>query len=251
MGIPKLRAPVVLVHGLMGFDCLRLGKLVLADYFPGAPEILGGAGVRFRVARLSPVGSVADRANQLKALINRAYPREPVHVIGHSMGGLDARYMISRLGMAGRVLSLTTLGTPHRGSSVADWSLKRVRPLVRPALDCFGLRCQAIQDLTVASCRRFNDEVPDSPRVRYFSVAARLRRGWGSPQWQLPARLLYRTEGPNDGVVSVASARYGESFDEWDGDHLTLVNWKHPSHRDESGGLPRYVRMLGRLADAE
>jgi triacylglycerol lipase len=251
MGIPKLRAPVVLVHGLMGFDCLRVGKLVLADYFPGAPEILGGAGVRFRVARLSPVGGIAERADQLKALIERAFPKESVHVIGHSMGGLDARYMISRLGMASRVLSLTTLGTPHRGSSLADWGMKRIGPLVRPALDCLGLTYQAFQDLTVASCRRFNDEVPDAPGVRYFSVAARLRQGWGSPQWQLPARILGRAEGPNDGVVSVASARYGEAFDEWDGDHLTLVNWRHPSHRDDPADLPRYARVLRRLADAE
>jgi triacylglycerol esterase/lipase EstA (alpha/beta hydrolase family) len=36
------------------------------------------------------------------------------------MGGLDARYAISLLGLARRVASLTTIGTPHRGTPVGD-----------------------------------------------------------------------------------------------------------------------------------
>ena len=51
------------------------------------------------------------------------------------MGGLDARYLISRLGMADRVLSLTTLGTPHRGTSFADWGVSRLQRYLRPLLE--------------------------------------------------------------------------------------------------------------------
>jgi len=36
-----------------------------------------------------------------------------VHLFAHSMGGLDARHMITHLGMANRVRTLTTIGTPH------------------------------------------------------------------------------------------------------------------------------------------
>ena len=72
---------------------------------------------------LSPTGGVADRAQQLKDFIDRVSPAEPVHLFAHSMGGLDARYMISCLGMAQRVLTLTTLGTPHRGTAFADWGI--------------------------------------------------------------------------------------------------------------------------------
>lgn len=42
-----------------------------------------------------------------------------VNVIAHSMGGLDARYLISALGET-RVASLTTISTPHAGSRVAN-----------------------------------------------------------------------------------------------------------------------------------
>ncbi len=42
-----------------------------------------------------------------------------VHVIGHSLGGLIARYYVQRLGGDDRVDTLVTLGTPHLGSQIA------------------------------------------------------------------------------------------------------------------------------------
>jgi triacylglycerol lipase len=241
------------VHGLLGFDRLSVAGRVVADYFCGVPELLRKAGNRVFVARLSPTAGIADRAAQLKSLIDREAPDEPVHVVGHSMGGLDARYMISRLGMAGRVLSLTTLGTPHRGSPFADWGVKRFRSLACPLFDFVGLSYQAFLDLTVDSCRRFNDEVPDAPGVRYFSVAGRLGHEPRPWYWQLPSLVVDRFEGENDGVVSTSSARWGEAFEVWDGDHIALVNWRHPttsSCADDAGCLPRYTALVRRLATA-
>src|SRR4051812_1188659 len=108
MLVPRLKAPIVLAHGLFGFDRLGVGPVGI-DYFPGIPAALRAAGNRVLVPRVRPMGGIADRAAQLKAFLDREAPGEPIHVFGHSMGGLDSRYMISCLGMAGRVLSLTTL----------------------------------------------------------------------------------------------------------------------------------------------
>lgn len=44
-----------------------------------------------------------------------------VHIVGHSLGGLMARYYVQRLGGDARVDTLVTLGTPHRGSLVAHF----------------------------------------------------------------------------------------------------------------------------------
>ena len=66
------------------------------------------------------------------------------------------------------------------------------------------------------------------PGVRYFSVAGQLRRSWRTPNWWLPGRVVERAEGPNDGVVSVASAAWGETRAVWDADHMDLVNWPRP-----------------------
>jgi triacylglycerol lipase len=116
----------------------------------------------------------------------------------------------------------------------------------------FGVSYQAFEDLTVARCRTFNEQTPDAPGVRYFSVAGRFKFNWESLHWGLPASIVDQAEGPNDGVVSVASARYGESFEVWDGDHMNLINWNSklvPALGRGSDRTPDYVRLVQRLAD--
>ncbi|MFC5723884.1 esterase/lipase family protein [Streptomyces gamaensis] len=62
--------------------------------------------------------------------------RERVDIVGHSLGGLIARYYVQRLGGDSRVRTLVTLGTPHHGTRLA--SLISLHPLarqMRPASD--------------------------------------------------------------------------------------------------------------------
>lgn len=49
---------------------------------------------------------------------------EKVNIIAHSKGGLEARYLVSSLGMENRIASVTTLCTPHHGSVSMDKLLK-------------------------------------------------------------------------------------------------------------------------------
>ena len=175
--IPMLSAPVVLAHGLRGFDrifaCRRPGK----ECFPGIRRGLEAAGNRVLTARVGPTAGIAARAAQLKAFIRREVGTTPVHVIGHSMGGLDARHMISRLGMDRQVLSLTTVGTPHRGTAFADWGVRRLARFVCPVFRAARVSSDAFFDLTTDACRRFNERVPDAPTVRScHSPARRIRR---------------------------------------------------------------------------
>jgi len=249
--VPRLDAPLVLVHGLCGFDHLYAFRRPVRDYFPGVRERLEAAGNRVFVARVSPTAGVAERAADLKRFVQREVPHGPVHVVGHSLGGLDARYMIAKLGMESRVRSLTTIGTPHRGTAFADWGVRRLARLVVPLLRLAGVPYQGFFDLTTDSCRRFNDEVPDVPGVRYFAVAGRCEAPWVGPEWRFPHRLVSRAEGPNDGVVSVASATWGEHTEVWAGDHLNLVNW--PNRLARKCGVwpefaPDYGRIIRRLA---
>lgn len=236
----------MLVHGLFGFDRIQVGTFTVANYFPGIVEHLQLAGNRVFVPCLSPTAGVEERARQLKDFLRRTCPYERVHIVAHSMGGLDARYMISRMGMAGNVATLTTLGTPHRGTAFADWGVSKVEWLVRPTLNLLNMPHDAFYDLTAVRCRQFNAATPDAPGVRYFSVAARYDGRCGRPEWILPHSIVHAAEGPNDGVVSLASARYGEDFEIWPGDHMTLVNWTHPGG-SEAETLDRWRRMLERL----
>jgi triacylglycerol lipase len=248
MVIPRLSSPIVFVHGLLAFDRMRGG----CNFFPGIDTAFRDAGNRVFVPALSPAGSVKQRAADLKAFLDREAPNEPVHLFGHSMGGLDCRYLISRLDMAPRVLSLTTVGTPHRGTSFADWGIRRLAPLVRPCMDLFGLARDAYYDLTTTNCRTFNQAVPDAPGVRYFSVAGRFQPDWKAVEWLLPYRIIDRLEGANDGLVSTTSAAYGEDCTYWDGDHVSLINWVSPTARRRGhwpNRVPEFAALAGRLAD--
>ena len=44
---------------------------------------------------------------------------ERIHVVGHSMGGVVARYYVQRMGGDSRVHTLVTLGSPHQGTQAA------------------------------------------------------------------------------------------------------------------------------------
>jgi triacylglycerol lipase len=250
--IPRLRSPIVLVHGLFGFAQLKLRGWIVANYFSGVSASLETSGNRVLLAQVSPTGAVVDRAAQLKSFLDKECPGEPVHLIAHSMGGLDSRFMISRLGMADRVLTLTSIGTPHRGTAFADWGVERLARLLKPMLAAMGVPYQAFFDLTTRNCHEFNERTPDAAGVRYFSVAGRHEGGWHSPEWRLSHSLVTRKEGPNDGIVSIESASYGENCDVWEGDHLSLINWRNPvaqfwgKCRERT---PQYTALVQRLAD--
>jgi triacylglycerol lipase len=73
-----------------------------------------------------------------------------------------------------------------------------------------------------------------------------------SPGWRVPHAIVNRAEGPNDGVVSVASATWGEHTDVWEGDHLNLVNWPNRLARKQGFAdafAPDYGRIVRRIAD--
>jgi triacylglycerol lipase len=241
MPVPALpRRPVVLIHGYAGLDKLLPCRRPAAEYFPGVAARLERLGVTVLAPRLSPTAGVETRAAELAAFVKREVGSSPVHLIGHSLGGLDARQAVTHLGLP--ATTVTTVGTPHRGSPVADW--------VARLLGGDG----AVHDLTTAACGRFNERTPDAPGVRYFSVAGVIGPGWLTAGWAVPSRLVQRAEGPNDGVVSVASAVWGERCDHWPGDHLNLVNWPNRRRVRASAWPDRgadYLRLLERLARCE
>src|SRR6185369_15280045 len=89
--IPRLRQPIVFLHGLFGYSRIRLGGWTFASYFSNIPSLLEQGGNRVHISQVHPIGSVAERAAQVKNFLDRVAPGEPVHLFAHSMGGLDAR----------------------------------------------------------------------------------------------------------------------------------------------------------------
>jgi triacylglycerol lipase len=156
-----------------------------------------------------------------------------VNIIAHSMGGLDARYMISRLCPSPslfRVRSLTTIATPHRGSSAADMLFRDIGPDLLPRiyrlLSRFKVDYGAFSQLTTPYMRdKFNRVVPNHPDVKYFSYGASATPHLFSV-FRMSHDLMNVIEGPNDGLVSVRSAKWGEYRGTLMGvTHLDLINW--------------------------
>jgi hypothetical protein len=140
--VEAAETPILLVHGMVDnrsiFTVLRRG-LVRRGF--GRIETINYSiftdDIRAAAARL---GAEVERIVE-----ETGYER--IHVIGHSMGGLIARYYVTRLGGDQHVHTLVTLGTPHQGSYLAyiwDNGLTRqLRPgsalfeeLARPVKDC-------------------------------------------------------------------------------------------------------------------
>jgi triacylglycerol lipase len=248
-GVPRF--PVVFCHGMLAMTMLRRCIPEDPNYFVHLRTFLHERGIDALFPGVEPTGGVAERAEQLRDQVRR-WTDEPVNIVAHSMGGLDARHLISRLGFAGNVRSLTTIATPHRGSALADWFVVNYRdrvPLLR-GLEALGVNVDGFRDCCPDACRAFNAETPDAAGVRYFSFGASvplervtppLRRGWG---------LLMPTEGPNDGMVSVWSARWGQYVGTLAVDHFAQTPdglFVHPAEDfDAVGFYSRLVEDLSR-----
>ncbi|GIX24704.1 MAG: lactonizing lipase [Caldimonas sp.] len=112
----QTRYPIVLVHGLFGFDAV--GPI---DYWYGIPSALRAGGAKVYVTQQSAANASEVRGEQLLAELRRlkaAYGHQKFNLIGHSHGGHTIRYVAAVAPEL--VASVTTMGTPHLGSPVAD-----------------------------------------------------------------------------------------------------------------------------------
>jgi len=238
----RLRYPVVLAHGLLGFDEVEVAG-VRHQYFHGLAAKLEGHAPAIHCPRVAGAGSVAARAQELAVCI-RALPHRRVNVIAHSMGGLDARYAIVRLGLRSRVASLTTIGTPHLGTPLADAGIALGERLgVCAALQRLGMDLGAFYDLTTVKMAEFNRAVPDMASVAYASVVGVARAKRRTHPLLVPGYLYLRgTSGENDGVVPAESQRWGEVLFEVEADHWAQIGWS--KHFDSAELYARLVREL-------
>ena len=115
--------PIVLVHGLFGFD-----DLLWVDYFYKVPSALSRNGAQVYVATVSPANATEVRGEQLLSYVQEVLAvsgAEKVNLIGHSHGGPTIRYVASVAPEL--VASASSVAGVNWGSPVAD--------LVRAGID--------------------------------------------------------------------------------------------------------------------
>ncbi len=281
------RFPIILIHGFNAGPSTSFADQI--------PETLRADGDAVFTLTLPPFQSVEERAkviaSQLEAIMVKTGASK-VNLVGHSQGGLDARYLVSSMGWGDRVASVTTLATPHRGSPLADmalaapagadaygtaiarWLGHRVHD--SPMAESADFRGNA-KSLSVAGASQFNTANPNVPGVFYqswagvSSVMGDAKPGQKGtetvdPQQQAgtggdhlnplmyPAAMMMAAKAPgqpNDGVVTVDSAKWGQFNGVLPADHLDLEGvGGFDSDKQRTGFDPRafYVRMARDLA---
>lgn len=151
-------------------------------------------GYEFRVVHAKIAGSIEERAEPIKVLLDDLFNKDikNIHLVCHSMAGLSARLVVDEI----NVDTLTTMSTPHRGSSFADKHVKD--PVLRPDDNDFE---QAYKQLTSSHMAEWNKTCPDNHYVKYFSMGF-----------------------TNDIMVTPESARWGTYLGTGDCSHLKQVS---------------------------
>lgn len=238
--IVDLKYPVLLCHGYGA-----IASLVKPSPLYDVALLLRTHNILAFAPNIVPYAKIETRAKSWVKLINELtddIPGGKVNIVAHSMGGLDMRYALSKLDIARNVSSFTTVSTPHHGTSLAELTLKTpeaIRDKLADFLDWMGDRIYPhTKSDSVASAaqltrtyinEQFNPAITDVDDIPYYSYTSAVGKGTQEPI-RVIARYqnkhIYENEGPNDGMVSVESATWGEHIKTSKLSHLEQMNMR-------------------------
>ena len=210
--------PIILVHGIAVKDFKKFKA------FGRIERNLKAQGFCVYTAKTDGFGTIEHNAETLKAeILNilKAEGAEKVNIIAHSKGGLDSKCMITQMDMGGKVASLTTLCTPHKGSKIADNILKLPKFIVKFLAFWINFWYKIFGDkkpdsLTV--CKQLKTVTDDDissvsgiDGVYCQSYSTTLRRSCDDFLMGIPLIFSRKFEGSqSDGLVAPASAKFAE-----------------------------------------
>jgi len=251
----KTQYPIVLCHGMAGFDSL-FGVL---DYFYGIESALTSGGARVYITQVPAFDSTEARGEALLAQIEDLVARTgdaKVNLIGHSHGGLDIRYVAAA--RPDLIASATSVGSPHQGAELADYLRANIKggSFSEGVLSVFanslgtllGLlsgrtdpqdSLSALASLTSAGLDEFNAQYPAGLPSAWCGNGAAVENGIHFYSWSgtgVITNLLDTTDYPlgltnfvydeaNDGLVGKCSSHLGVVIrDDYNMNHLDEVN---------------------------
>jgi triacylglycerol lipase len=250
----QTRYPIVLVHGLFGFDS-ALG----VDYFYGIPSALRKDGAKVYVAQVSAANSHEVRGEQLLAQVRNILAvtgASKVNLVGHSQGSPTSRYVS---GVAPHlVASVTSVGGVNRGARVADivrgvapagsvsetlanstaLALTSLINVLSGGTSLQQLPTAALDSLSTAGSAKFNQRFPAGVPTSGCGNGAELVNGVRYYSWtgtKPMTNVLDVSDGllgvlglvfgeANDGLVSACSSRLGKHLGDYRQNHLDEVN---------------------------
>jgi len=224
----RTRNPIVLAHGMSGFDSI----LGIVDYWHRIPRALERDGARVFVTEVPQFHDTAVRGEALLAQVEEIVAitgAEKVNLIGHSHGGLDARYVASV--RPELVASVTTVGSPHHGAELADFLRANIREgsftegAISALADTLGMALAmlsgttnpqdslaALEALSTEGMQRFNAEHPQALPDRWCGEGAREVDGVRYYSWS-GTRPVTNVLDITDAMLGVTSLVYDEAND--------------------------------------
>ncbi len=210
----SLKYPIILVHGVI------LKDVKFFKAFGKIEKILGSNGYIVYTANTDGLGSIENNANQLKRFILNVLKEnncDKVNIIAHSKGGLDSKYMISKLDMGNHIASLTTLSTPHKGSFIATRLLDFPKWLIKLLAGWLNFSYKLYKDenpdaLTVCRQLKRVEKLDEDYGVfsgiycQSYSSSMRTRDDFIMGIPYTFQKHYYKI--PNDGIVDVESAKF-------------------------------------------
>jgi pimeloyl-ACP methyl ester carboxylesterase len=196
----KLQHPVVLINGLIFPQSVGV-----AAYYP--QELLT-ANCDFHLLDLPPWATQKERLLLLADLFQKLQINS-CHVIGHSQGGIDGRWLLEDPEFRKKILTLTSINSPFRGTPVLDYF--------------FWLKknWSHFYDLQT-HCWKAQDHTPHFCVNSYIKSADDLKH---MPLFRFISKKLQTRVGKNDGFLSLESMRLGEEILLADADHLASIGW--------------------------
>lgn len=259
----RTRYPILMVHGTGFRDWKRIG------YWGRIPALLRQQGAAVYFGQQDGWATVEENAARLARRVDQVLSEtgsEKLHLIAHSKGGLDARYLASSLGYGDRLASLTTVATPHHGSRTMDaiwrmprWMLRVAGFFVNTAYRLVGDAkpdfCAVCRQFTTAWAEEFNRQNPDVPGVLYRSYAGAMSDFRSDLFMWWTNLIVGRVEGENDGLVTVESARWTNFGGVWRGtgnrglSHMDEVDFRRRPLKGRDGLLDPTERYLALVAE--
>ena len=226
--------PIIFIRGFNSYprDDLRFGPLNFGRVHRFLQPEFEKRGYRFVGLDRMGYGSIDDQINRAVEQILALRLGANFHLLGHSSGGVIARGLAHALERSHRILSVTTIVSPHRGSTLADQaeSFAAIHPFWFRFWKSTGYdvtaRVPLLEPLKGRSMLNFNEKYPDLPNVQYGSIIS------GGPLKTLP--LLLRVIGqftadPNvetDGIVEKTSQPWGEIIGNFSADHGAIIGFR-------------------------
>lgn len=255
-------ANIILAHGILGFDEIGVAGFSILNYFKDVEAELTSKGHKVYAPDVSSFGSIVRRAEEFEKKVisfcqENGIAGRSLHIIAHSMGGLDARHALAQSSKLSQLTkSLVTLGTPHKGSPIADFIAKDLiftRLIYGGLLNVFKGFVGGLRDLTQDEAIKFDLQTISVEKVNYFSIAGTNQTAQGT-LFSSAFGLVGLIVGDNDGVVTFESANKVDdgwnALPQWPVDHAGLIGLfgLDPDGKYYDEHIERYIALVEYLS---